>query len=362
MPDRLVLVYSAADLGITGANYNFGSIATGGTFTASATAAPTAATITDTDSEDTVFNDGVPGNFAGAPTQQLLNGTVDGIVYTNAPSNPENEFEVFDSTGTSVGFIYDLHNANSASFGSLQGYVTTFEIVPGETYTVGPPDGLGNVDYDSLLICFVTGTRIETVAGPVEVQNLSTGDLVVTKHHGVKPILWIGKRKLSANDLSENPKLRPVRIGASSLGKDLPERDLLVSRQHRMLISSNVVERMFEQESVLIAAIKLVQLPGIEVCDDVTEVEYVHLLLDRHEVIFAEGAPTESLYTGKEALKSISLEAREEVLALFPELAKADYDPTPVSMIPENSRQRRLVDRLAKNKKMPLANHLNVVR
>ncbi len=359
MPDRLVFVYSIADLGITAANYNFGSIATGGTFTASVTAAPTAATITDTDSEDTVFNDGVPGNFGGTPTQQLLNGTIDGTVYTNAPSNPENEFEVFDSTGTSVGFIYDLHNANSGSFASLQGYVTTFEIIPGETYTVGFANGLGNVDYNTLLICFAKGTGIETAAGSVGVQNLSVGDLVMTKDHGLQPIRWIGRRKLSSKDLREDPKLRPVCISASSLTNDLPQRDLFVSRQHRMLVSSKVVERMFGLESVLIAAIKLTGLPGIEVRNDATEVEYIHLLFDRHEVIFAEGAPTESLYTGKEALKSVSPEARQEILALFPELVKGNHDPAPVSMIPQNNRQRKLVARLAKNKKMPLESYLS---
>lgn len=49
-------------------------------------------------------------------------------------------------------------------------------------------------------------------------------------------------------------------------------------------------------------------------------VEYFHILLDRHEVIFANGTPAESLYLGPGALKGLAPSDREEVLALFPEL------------------------------------------
>ena len=129
---RTFSMYSLSDLGVTAANYNFSSLTTTGTFTASATAAPTSVTVDDTDAQTNIFNDGVPGNFAGAPVNQLLSGNVDGTVFNNVPSNPENQFQVTDSNGVVVGSIYDLHNANSAAFGSLQGYVTDFDIVPGE--------------------------------------------------------------------------------------------------------------------------------------------------------------------------------------------------------------------------------------
>ena len=125
-----------------------------------------------------------------------------------------------------------------------------------------------------------------------------------------------------------------------------------------MLVSSKVAERMFGLNSVLISAIKLTELPGIEVDDSTTEVEYIHLLFDKHEVIFSEGAPTESLYTGAEALKALSYQAREEFLTLFPELNSADHIPESAVLIPKNGQQRQFVARLAKNRKMPLEGYV----
>ena len=108
MVARTFGMYSLGDIGINAGNYNFSTLATGGTFTASATAAPTLVTLDDTDSQNNIFNDGAPGNFAAAPTLQRLTGNVEGTVFTNVPSNPENEFQVRDSGGNIVGSIFTM--------------------------------------------------------------------------------------------------------------------------------------------------------------------------------------------------------------------------------------------------------------
>ncbi|MDG1801779.1 MAG: Hint domain-containing protein [Paracoccaceae bacterium] len=90
-------------------------------------------------------------------------------------------------------------------------------------------------------------------------------------------------------------------------------------------------------------------MPGIFVDPDHGEVEYFHLLFDHHEVIFAEDAPTESFYTGPEALKAISAEAMEEILAILPELNRLSYAPDPACHIPTGDLQKKLVARHAKN-------------
>jgi hypothetical protein len=136
-----------------------------------------------------------------------------------------------------------------------------------------------------------------------------------------------------------------------ALGNGLPIRDLLVSRQHRMLIQSKIAERMFGTAEVLISAIKLTKLPGIFVEEGLQEVEYYHLLFDQHEVIYAQGAPTESLFTGPEALKAISPEARKEILMIFPEIAEENYEPSPARFIPEGKLQKALIARHLKNNK-----------
>ena len=152
-------------------------------------------------------------------------------------------------------------------------------------------------------------------------------------------------------DLRANPKRLPVCILAGALGEGLPSRDLLVSRQHRMLVNSKIALRMFNSPEVLIPAIKLTALPGIFVDETIEEVEYFHLLFDRHEVIFAEGAPTESLFTGPEALKSLSAAARREIFDIFPELENTTHSPDPARLIPQGRQQAQLVARHLKNDK-----------
>lgn len=204
---------------------------------------------------------------------------------------------------------------------------------------------------DGLVPCFTAGTHIQTPSGLVRVELLQVGHWVETIDNGPQQIRWIGRRKFSKTELTKDPKLRPVRILAHALGKQLPSRDLVVSRQHRMLVTSKIAERMFNKTSVLISAIKLTDLAGIFVDQDLNEVEYVHLLFDRHEIILAEGAPSESLYVGSEALKAVSPAARDEISKIFPSLVNSSTMPKAAAFIPAGKHQKKLIERHAKNNK-----------
>lgn len=168
--------------------------------------------------------------------------------------------------------------------------------------------------------CFAWGTMIETEYGAMPIQDLREGMKVWTVDHGMQPIRWIGSRKLDASVLAGAPNLRPIRIKAGALGAGIPSRDLLVSPQHRVLVRSRIARKLFGEEEVLVAAKQLLQVDGIDIATDLPEIEYFHMLFDRHEIVLSEGAETESLYTGVEALKSLGHEAREEIFAIFPEL------------------------------------------
>lgn len=69
----------------------------------------------------------------------------------------------------------------------------------------------------------------------------------------------------------------------------------------------------------------LLTIEGIDVATDCAEVEYFHMLFDRHEVVISNGAETESLFTGPQALSAIGPAARDEILTLFPELAEEGF-------------------------------------
>jgi hypothetical protein len=203
----------------------------------------------------------------------------------------------------------------------------------------------------SAIVCFAQGTMIATPTGPQRIETLAEGDKVLTANGDSRVIRWIGRRAVSEFELLHAPKLRPVRIRAGALGNQLPERDLLVSRQHRILIRSKVAERMFGTKEVLIPAIKLVGCSGIKVEEQPRALEYFHILLDEHEILLANGAPAESLFTGPEALKSLSPEAVDEIASLFPEVLERIALQGPAALVPSNQKIKRMIERHLKNNK-----------
>lgn len=233
-----------------------------------------------------------------------------------------------------------------------------FAPLPGSEFTVGAT--LGRYQSHTTgwsysdVVCFAAGTLIATETGERPVEDLIAGDKLATKSNELQALVLNMSRQLSQEDLKVNPKLYPVRISAGALGKGLPKRDLLVSRQHRMLISSKIAKRMFGTTDVLVPAIKLTELPGIFIDESVSSVTYHHLLMENHQIIFAENAPAESLLTGEEALQTLAPDALEELQVLFPELKEMKSD-APASLIPSAKNQKRLVARHSQNQQ-PLHN------
>jgi hypothetical protein len=158
--------------------------------------------------------------------------------------------------------------------------------------------------------CFAAGTMIFTARGARPVEMLQPGDLLLTRDSGMRPVRWVGKVTVDGRN-----RFAPIRFMAETYGNTRP---LLVSPSHRMLITGWRAEMYFGEREILVPAKTLVNGDTVRIapCETVT---YVHVLLDRHEVIFAEGAATESLHPGDYMLAGAS-ETRAEILALFPEL------------------------------------------
>lgn len=248
-------------------------------------------------------------------------------VFSQSSSNPTEQMFVF--TSTAPDWLYD---DTSRSFALV--------------------NSDGTLPYSSI-VCFGRGTLItlwdETT---VPVEALKAGDRVLTKDGSVHAVRWIGSQKVTSFGMMAAPKLRPVRIQAGALGDGLPRQDLLVSAQHRVLVKSSIAGRIFGTDEVLVPAIKLVGLDGIEVAQDVPEIEYFHILFDQHRIIYSNGALTESLFTGPEALRAISPEARTEIVALFPEIIQPDFKPVAAGLIPKRPQAfKHLVERHGRHKK-----------
>lgn len=180
------------------------------------------------------------------------------------------------------------------------------------TYTVdnGGNSDIGFVNVSSIP-CFVAGTLIATNQGQREVETLSLGDLVLTKDDGLQPLRWIGQRTVAAQD-----NLAPIRIRANTFGT---HSDLMVSPEHRILIRDNLAELLFGEQEVLVSAKDLVNDKTVTRCvgGDVT---YVHLMFDRHQVVYSAGLATESFLPGPQTTKSFERDVIEEICTLFPEI------------------------------------------
>lgn len=208
---------------------------------------------------------------------------------------------------------------------------------------------LSNADGVALVPCFTLGTLILTPSGEVPVEHLVVGDEVLTVDAGVQRLRWIGTRRLDVAELVRAPHLQPIRIAAGSLGRNLPGRDLVVSPQHRCLVRSRIAERMAGGTEVLVAAKHLLGLPGVSVVPPDEPVTYIHLLFDRHELVWSNGTVTESFYLGDQAVAAVDAAAREEILAIFPDLA--EVRPQGARPFVKGRIARKLVERSQANRK-----------
>ncbi|MFD3189642.1 Hint domain-containing protein [Sedimentitalea sp. HM32M-2] len=176
----------------------------------------------------------------------------------------------------------------------------------------------------SVVICFTPGTGIRTPDGIVAVENLSVGDPVVTRDHGVQRIRWIGVSQVSAARTAADVHLRPVLIRAGALGPNRPAADLRVSRQHRILIDDWRAEMMFgAEDGVLVPAFALCNDQSVTVDHTPGPVTYYHIAFDRHEVIYAEGVEAESFFPVARTVSALRPALRRELYTLFPELRQS---------------------------------------
>lgn len=165
------------------------------------------------------------------------------------------------------------------------------------------------------VVCFTEGTLIITPKGAIPIENLRVGDPVLTRDNGVQRLVWIGRRALDQHDLARDPALKPILLDPSLTGGNAP---LLVSPQHGVLLRQ-------DGEEVLFRAKHLAGISGgkARVCFGRKSVVYYHIAFESHQIVFANGAPSESFYPGPTALAALSPEARAEIEKLFPGLLQS---------------------------------------
>lgn len=235
-------------------------------------------------------------------------------------------FTVTDGTTTwRIGVIdVDLNNDNDLNDGTdagatdEDGYFLVFPDgmpPPNTDLTIGGivenDASTPHTDLGGTVVCFASGTWIETPEGPRAIETLESGDLVLTADTGPQPILWTGHTTVSAS-----ADLAPIVISAGTLGND---RDLVVSPQHAILLDDWRAELLFGQDEVLVRAKDLLCMDGVYRKTG-GRVTYHHILLDAHNVVQSHGIWSETLYPGSVAMGAVGDEARAEIEELFPDL------------------------------------------
>jgi hypothetical protein len=143
-------------------------------------------------------------------------------------------------------------------------------------------DGRGERHYYH---CFLRGTRILTPGGEIPVEDLAIGALVETLN-GPLPVKWIGRQSFRKDRPSWHWSVAPIRVARFALSDQSPRRDLYLSPSHSLFVDGFLipVEWLVNGRSIVLATM-----------DDRPVIDYFHIELETHEVVFADGAPAETL-------------------------------------------------------------------
>jgi len=252
------------------------------------------------------------------------------VRYTLTDANNDNDFDLNNNdliNGSDIASSYpgDTVTINVPGVGNVTYRGVTFYLANGQVVFT-PNDGqvLRNGTFVSSTFvngqgplltsqlgpaCFTAGTMLRTMAGRRRIETLRVGDLVETLDHGLQPIRWIGCSLVDGSGA-----FAPVRFETGAIGNDRP---LLVSPQHRILWTGAQTELLFAETEVLVPALHLVGMAGVTRAP-MAEVTYLHLLFDRHEIVFSEGALSESFHPASQMLAG-DRALRAEIAALFPD-------------------------------------------
>ena len=261
------------------------------------------------------------GNFQDAyvetGTPQLLSQdtVINGTTYL-AGSTVENEFGLVDGAGNEV-WVVRIDGVN-VGFAYASGTAPD----PGDSFTpvngrdgdaTDSGDGVASEEPYANIVCFTAGALIATPFGLRNIDSLKSGDLVSTVDDGPAPVRWVSRRTVHFSSVNDNAL--PIEIKAGALGPGVPARDMVVSPQHRFAMW-DMSNR--QQGLMLVPAKALLALPRVRVQEGRQRVTYIHIALDRHQLLRAEGALTESCYVGPALINGANRADLLRMRAIFP--------------------------------------------
>ena len=223
-------------------------------------------------------------DLSGEGTGLTFAAPISGFAGADGTASTSDVIEVAGSGGTD----HVAWTQNTASQGTLQvenssdGVLETLTLDGSynqNQFTMADPAAVGQITYTA---CYARGTRILVDRGEIAVEDLRIGDLAVTPSGGLRPVVWLGHRRIDISRHRDPAAVRPVRVSGNAFGEGLPRRDLWLSPGHNVA-----------SEGALMPISCLINGRSVAQINQET-VEYWHVELDAHDILLAEGLAAES--------------------------------------------------------------------
>lgn len=161
-------------------------------------------------------------------------------------------------------------------------------------------------------------SNVRTPCGLRRIENVRPGDLIVTRDNGLQPVRMVWTRGVSAADAAADPSLAPVRLKRRAIGPMMPQQDLCLAGQHRILVPGYRLAEIPDDRSCLIAARDIAEASDEAFVDkSCAEVTFYNLVFEEHQVFAANGLPVESYLPSQASLRELDDDVSKDIAALF---------------------------------------------
>lgn len=183
--------------------------------------------------------------------------------------------------------------------------------------------------FEDCAAAFARGTLIDTVRGPVAVEDLIPGDYIHTAM-GPEPIVWIGSTSYIPNRADDATSLtRLTRVTSGAMGPGNPPMDLLLGPAARMIVRHAKLKTLLGQEAVLAPVKDYTDGDRFLKVMPAGTVQLYHLMVKRHTTLKIGGMEIETFHPGNAASQQLGAKTRALFMAMFPHLeALGDFGET----------------------------------
>ena len=165
------------------------------------------------------------------------------------------------------------------------------------------------------------GANLRTPCGLRRIEIVRPGDLIVTRTNGLQPVQMVWTRRVTREHMNISSDYAPIRLKPRAVGPMMPQKDLLVAPDHRLLIPGFRLAGVPDDTSMLTEARKIAGSSDAVYADtSLDSVTYYQLVFDQHQVLAANGLPVESFLPDAAAIQALGGEMRDALEERYPEL------------------------------------------